>query len=126
MKLELTAHSIELTPDFRESVGRRIHFALGRFADRIKSVSVRVADVNGPRGGIDKCCIVRIYAGLRRTVVIREQRSDVHAAVAVAAERAGRSMTRQLQLHRQAAVVTDQKLLERQRLRKGTWYELPC
>lgn len=32
-------------------------------------------------------------------IVIREQHHDIHAAVAIAADRAGRSMTRQLQLH---------------------------
>ena len=98
MRLDVTTHEIELTPDLREQVKRRIHFALGRFSARIKTVSVCLADVNGPRGGVDKCCVVRIQAGLRRAVVIREQHSDVHAAIAIAADRAQRSMTRQLHL----------------------------
>ena len=100
MKVELTADGLKVTPDLSERVGRRIHFALGRFAGRIKNVSVRLADVNGPRGGVDKACTVRIQAGLRRALIIREQQSDIHTAVAIAAERAGRSITRQLNLHR--------------------------
>jgi ribosome-associated translation inhibitor RaiA len=104
MRLKLTTQGVELTPDLRERVWRRIHFALGRFSAGIKSVSVRLTDVNGPRGGVDKCCVVSIQPVMCPAVVIREQHNDVHAAVAIAAERAGRCITRQLHLHRQLQV----------------------
>ncbi len=37
---------------------RRAGFALDRFAERIRNVSLRFEDVNGPRGGVDKRCTV--------------------------------------------------------------------
>ena len=100
MRFELTAQGIELTPDLRERVQRRVYFALGRHSGRITRVSIRLQDVNGPRGGPDKFCLVRVEAGSGPPVVIRERQSNVHAAVAFAAERAERFLSRQLRRRR--------------------------
>lgn len=37
---------------------RRAHYALGRFADVVRSVEIRLIDVNGPRGGEDIACSI--------------------------------------------------------------------
>ncbi len=103
MKVRLTAHGIELSAELRDYVTRRVHFGLGRFAGRIKSLSVRLTDINGPRGGIDKCCDIRVHAGLSQKVVVRERQATIHAAVAVAMERVERAVKRQLSLARPAA-----------------------
>jgi putative sigma-54 modulation protein len=103
MKVRLTAHGIELSDELRNYVTRRVHFGLGRFVARIKSLTVRLADINGPRGGIDKCCHVRVDAGLSQKVVIRERQETIHAAVALAMDRVERAVQRQLSLTRPAA-----------------------
>ena len=97
MKLRLVARGIELTADLKGYVRRRIHFALGRFAGRIKSVSVRLADLNGPRGGVDKSCDIRVDVGLRQEVMVCERHENIHAAVAFAVARADRAVQRQLE-----------------------------
>lgn len=97
MKLRLVARGIELTADLKDYVRRRIHFALGRFAGRIKSVSVRLADLNGPRGGVDKSCDIRVDMGLRKEVIVCERHDNIHAAVAFAVQRADRAVQRQLE-----------------------------
>ncbi len=96
MKLRLVARGVELTADLNDYVRRRLHFALGRFSGKIRSVSVRLTDVNGPRGGIDKCCDIRVNVGLRQEVIVRERQNNIHAAVAFAVERADRAVQRQL------------------------------
>ena len=48
----------ETTEDLREHVARKLSFALRRFHDQIGHVSVRVVDVNGPRGGVDSRCSI--------------------------------------------------------------------
>ena len=99
MKLHVAARGgLDLSGGLRDYIDRRVHFSLGRFAGRIRRLSVRIADVNGPRGGVDKSCHIRVDAGLRQQVVVREQQSSVHAAVAFAAERAERALRRQLNL----------------------------
>jgi hypothetical protein len=76
---------------------RRLEFALGRFHGRIRSVTVRVADVNGPRGGVDKTCLVTIRLDASKRGVVIED-TDVDAAVAIdrAADRASRAVARVL------------------------------
>ena len=98
MKLRLAAHGVELSAELKDYVKRRVHFSLGRFAGRIKSLSIRLADVNGPQGGVDKCCDIRVDAGLRQEVIVSERQANIHAAVAFATERAERAVRRQLNL----------------------------
>ena len=98
MKMRLTAHGVELSGELKDFVHRRIDFSLGRLAGRIKSLTVRLADINGPRGGVDKCCDIRIDAGFRQVVIVREQQATIQAAVALAVDRAERAVQRQLRL----------------------------
>jgi ribosome-associated translation inhibitor RaiA len=98
MKLRLASQGVPLTDELKEYVKRRLGFGLGRLAGRIKSVSIRLADVNGPRGGVDKCCEIRVDAGLRNDVYVRERQTGIHAAIAFATDRARRAVWRQLRL----------------------------
>jgi hypothetical protein len=98
MKLRLATRGIGLSADLHDYVSRRAHFSLGRFAGRIRSLSVHLTDVNGPRGGVDKLCDIRVALGLRQEVFVRERRANIHAAVAFAMDRAERAVQRQLKL----------------------------
>jgi len=102
MRLQLTSHRIDLSEDLKDFVERRIHFALGRFTGRIKALSVRLTDVNGPRKGMDKCCAIRVNAGYGGPLVVRERQDNIYSAVALAVERAERAVQRQLSLGRTA------------------------
>lgn len=92
MRIEFVAPTIELDADQRQWAERRVLFAMGRFADRIRRVRVTLADVNGPRGGLDKEC--RVTAQLTRgdPLVAEVLDSDPGAALARAIDR----ITRQL------------------------------
>ena len=103
MKMRLTAQGVEVSTELKEFIDRRIHFGLGRFKGKIKSLSVRLADINGPRGGIDKCCDIRVDAGLSQEVIVSERQETLFAAVALAMDRVERAVKRQLNLGRLAA-----------------------
>jgi putative sigma-54 modulation protein len=98
MRLRLAARGMELSGELEEYVRRRIHFSLGRFGGAIRSLTIRLRDANGPRGGVDKCCDIRVDAGLREQVVVHECQASLHAAVALATERAERAVRRHLRL----------------------------
>lgn len=53
MQLDIRGRSLPLTPALDAYVERRMRFALGRFEPRMRRVTVRVGDENGPRGGVD-------------------------------------------------------------------------
>jgi ribosomal subunit interface protein len=95
MRLDIRGRHLALTPAIHEHVKRRMRFALGRFDGGVRRVTVRVADVNGPRGGVDKRCHVHL-AVAGRAVTIEELDRDLYVAIDRAAERVGRAADRAL------------------------------
>jgi hypothetical protein len=80
-----------------EAAGRRLVFALDRFSRRVRSLYVRLSDVNGPRGGSDKrCTIVIRLDGSRRLIVVDDVDADVMTAIGRGADRAAQAVTRAL------------------------------
>jgi putative sigma-54 modulation protein len=116
MKLHVKGHGIDLTAELREYIERRIHFAFGRFAGSVKSVSVRLADGTGAKGGTNKRCDIHVDTGLRHPMVVREQQDDIRSAVAFALERAERAVQRQFRLRPPAGM---RSWISRARFRRG-------
>jgi len=102
MRFYISGDLLKVTTGLREYIDRRLHFALGRFATAIDNVSVRVGDVNGPRGGVDKRCqiVVALRAPGSNPIAIDDNDEDVHVAVARASDRAGRTVARAVQRRR--------------------------
>lgn len=84
----------------RARVTRRLGFALSRFGARIATVRVRLGDLNGPRGGIDKCCRIVVVGDRAWRLVVEDRDADLHAVIDRAAERAGRAVSRALDRQR--------------------------
>lgn len=75
---------VTLTDDDHAYIRHKLRTKLGKFATSIQRVSVRVTDLNGPRGGIDQVCSIKVVlSGLPSVVVIRR-----HAAVQAAIDAA--------------------------------------
>jgi hypothetical protein len=96
MQLSIRSHAVTLDPELRERAGRRAATALSRFAPRLGRVTLTVADVNGPRGGDDKLCRLRVAVVGRREVVIDARHATLGAAIDVACERAAQAVGREL------------------------------
>jgi putative sigma-54 modulation protein len=96
MKIEVRFHGIESSEAFRDHAVRRVHFHLSRFAGEVTAVVVRVADVNGPRGGLDKRCQVTLRGPRLGSANLDERSADAYAALDLALERVGRSAGREL------------------------------
>lgn len=76
---------------------RRLHFALSRFAPRIDHVTLTVEDQNGPRGGIDKACRLRIGLRNLNEVVVQDQDAEVGVCIGRVAQRAARTVRRTIE-----------------------------
>lgn len=96
MQIEIQTRDFMLTEGLRAHVERRLQFAMSRFQDRALRVTVRLSDVNGPRGGVDKHCHLQIRVGGLPDIVIEDTEADLYVAVDRAVERAGRTLRRQL------------------------------
>lgn len=96
MELAVRGHNLFLSEQLEDLVRRRLDFALGRYASRIRRVDVKFDDVNGPRGGVDKRCQVDVT--LQRGGQVRAQNMalSLRDAIDGAAHRVGRRLSRQL------------------------------
>lgn len=92
MKIEVRLLGIDPPADFVEQAERRCHAALSRFAREVRAVSIRVVDVNGPRGGVDKDCQLVVETRRFGTTATSAVHHDLYAAVAQSLERAGRTL----------------------------------
>lgn len=86
----------------RDSIRRKLGRKLGKFADDIERTSVRVEDVNGPRGGIDKLCRIKVVMSGMPSVVAEDQDHDLRTAIDGAIARAERSVRRAVEKRRKA------------------------
>jgi hypothetical protein len=103
MRVELRARSITINDRLRAHAERRLRFALGRFGPSIRRVCLRLDDVNGPRGGVDKCC--RLVVGLTQggEVIVEDADGDLRVLLDRSADRAGRAVERRLERLREPA-----------------------
>lgn len=78
-----------------EYSNRRLGFALGRYHGSVQRVCVRFGDVNGPRGGLDKCCRMSAELVGGRRVIAEALGADFQVAVDRAANRLARAVSRE-------------------------------
>jgi putative sigma-54 modulation protein len=103
MKLTIRARHLDLGPELRDQLQRRLDFALGRLATAIRAVNVSIVDINGPKGGADKQCRLHVRGPSLRPIVIEHVGTDVLSTVSIAAERTGRAVARSLARRRMFA-----------------------
>ena len=96
MMIVIQCQGFQLTAALREHVRRRLGFSLARGNSHISRVDVSLSDINGPRGGIDKRCLVKVRLEGLQLVVVEDVQSDLYSAIDRAAGRAGRIVMRRL------------------------------
>ncbi len=100
MNIDIQARNFPLTDALRQHIDRRLGFALSSRDDAIQRIRVLLSDINGPRGGADKCCHIQVVIPRLPDVVIEDTEVDLYTAIDRAAERAGRTVGRRLNRQR--------------------------
>ena len=84
----------------RNYLRRKLGTKLGKFARSIERASVRVKDVNGPRGGVDKVCRIKIVATGLPSIVVEQRAASLQAAMDGALGRTARAVKRNVRRRR--------------------------
>jgi hypothetical protein len=91
---------VELHDEDRELVRQKLGARLGKFATSIERVTVRVTDANGPRGGIDQVCRVKVVLSGLPSVVVERRHARLPVAVDAALRAAEASVRSSLRRRR--------------------------
>ena len=98
MQLDIQSRGFPLSEVLAAYVKRRLIATLSARDQRIQSIRVRLSDINGSGGGIDKCCQLHIDLAGTSSVTARETAADIYAAIDMANERLGHCFARRLQI----------------------------
>lgn len=96
MQIDIQTRGFTLTEGLRNHCERRMRFALGPGSSRLSAISMRLTDVNGPRGGVDKRVIIKATLPGAAPVVVGHDEPDIYIAIDRAAERISRTLSRKL------------------------------
>ena len=91
---------VALDDDDRAYIRRRLGEKLGKYASSIERVTVRVRDVNGPRGGVDLLCSIKVVLSGFPSVVVEHQAALLRPALTRALSAAERAVRQALQRRR--------------------------
>lgn len=98
--VNIRAMGVEIDDDTRAYIRRKLGTKLGRFAMSIERVTARLRDVNGPRGGVDHQCQVKVVLSGLPSVVVESEDGSLQAAIDEAMTAAARGVRKSLQRRR--------------------------
>lgn len=96
----IRVEGVRLDDDDRTYIRRRLGEKLGKYSRRIERVTVRMRDINGPRGGVDIQCRIKIVVSGLPSIVVEHEAARLRPALTRALAGAERAMRRTMQRRR--------------------------
>ena len=100
MELSIRSQGPDLSDSLRSYAERRLRLSLGAFGTQVNGIELRLADINGPRGGVDKTCAVTVMLRKCGVVFARAAGQNAYATVDRAAARIRSAVVRTLSRRR--------------------------
>ncbi len=75
---------VALDEEDRALIRQKLGAKLGKFAASIERVTVRMTDANGPRGGVDHVCNVKVVLSGLPSVVVERRDASPHVVIDLA------------------------------------------
>jgi putative sigma-54 modulation protein len=96
MNLRLIDGKMPTSDALSEHMTEKFTSLLSPYADRLGDVEVRIADENGPKGGVDKSCSVLAYVNGKSPINVRVEHEDFYGAIDQAASKVKRAVSHAL------------------------------
>lgn len=100
MILEIRRKGVRIAASMRQSLTDHVRSALDRFTRGIRRVTIQLTDDNGPRGGVDKHCLIAVQLAGGRVVRAGHTDTRLMAAAALATDRVAYAVGRALKRRR--------------------------
>ena len=102
MDFHILDRNAGITEDQQESIERCLQFAFDRFSSHIRSIDVSFSDINGPKGGDDLQCRMKIVLHGKGELMVEGKGVSVEAVAAETADRAALAVSRRVERLRDA------------------------
>ncbi|MCB9654166.1 MAG: HPF/RaiA family ribosome-associated protein [Deltaproteobacteria bacterium] len=96
MKIEIRSRTFPMTDSIKDFSERRLLLALSKYGPELSRVGVILSDINGPRGGVDKQCVIRVLGRDGWGAIVRDVESDMYAAIERSVDRVARAVARRV------------------------------
>ena len=110
MKIDITIQQVKLEKKVSDRVLRRVQFALSKFGHSIRRVRVHFSDLNGPKGGNDKKCSIKVKLITTGEIVVQGVGKDIVTALSHSVERVERAIKRELEKRRETPIRKNRRL----------------
>ena len=98
---------VRLNDDDRAYIRRRLGKLFARYGQAVERITVRVRDVNGPRGGVDVLCRIKVVLRRLPSVVVEHRTAHLRNSLNKAFSAAERTVSRSLQRRRRRPLKTE-------------------
>lgn len=99
MLVNIQSRHFSLSQAISHYVKSKVQIMLGRYETKVSSINVSLSDINGPKGGEDKCCKIMVKINGASTIVVQETAEDLYDAINSCSRRCRRAVKRQLSVH---------------------------
>lgn len=89
----------EVDDELRAYIHERCGFKLGKFAESIDRISVRLEDVGGPKGAPSLRCAVKVVLSRHESIVVEVVEGDLRSAFDHCIDATSRAVRRSLERH---------------------------
>lgn len=96
MQIDIQSRGFSLTDALHGYSQRRVLVAMAYASGHVNRVVIRLSDINGPRGGADKCCRIQVALAGIPDVVVEDTEVDMYDAIDRAVDRAKRTVVRKV------------------------------
>jgi ribosome hibernation promoting factor len=114
--LDVRARGFDLTPSMYRRAVDHIAAKIAKHAHGISNLTIRLQDVNGPKGGLDKRCRVELHIAGFAPIIVDETDQDAYVAMDVAGERLRKVVVQLLDERRSRRRNLGRKLVRHEKL----------
>ncbi len=109
MIVKVHARGFSLSAALSEYSDSKVRLALGIYGHKIRRVDLFLTDINGPKGGQDMRCTIKVHVQGVPSVTVHFTAEDMYEAINLCARRAKRSIDRRLSKNIQRRKVPDHR-----------------
>ena len=97
MEIRIVDRNVNMTELQRDLLERNVQFAFDRFETQTRSIDVLLSDINGPRGGEDIQCRVKVQLNGKGEIHVEGRGASLETVVADAMDRVSVAVARRLE-----------------------------